>query len=172
MNLLERIPLTTHSKKMLATVVRFRPMRLLMHVAVILFAPRHRIGVGVVCLDQRGHVLLLKHVFHPQTPWGLPGGWLDRREAPATGVLRELYEETGLRATLDRVLLVNRSPLTHNIDIVYLAYAERDTITHSLEILDSGWFDPAALPRLFPDAQQAIATAVTIADNIMGTDER
>ena len=63
-------------------------MRKLMQLGILLTVPQQRIGVGVVVLDEIGRVLLLRHVFHPFAPWGVPGGWLHRHEDPAAGALR------------------------------------------------------------------------------------
>ena len=42
--------------------------------------------------------------------WGLPGGFLDRDETLAEGVLRELFEETGWTGRLVTLLRVNSRP--------------------------------------------------------------
>ena len=56
--------------------------------------------VGVVCL--RGdQVLLIKRGTPPRLgQWSLPGGRLERGETTAAAALRELAEETGVRAEL------------------------------------------------------------------------
>ncbi|MBK8984950.1 MAG: hypothetical protein IPM39_02535 [Chloroflexi bacterium] len=45
-------------------------------------AHKRPVGVGMVALDEDGRILLLHPVVHPCFPWGLPGGWLNRRESP------------------------------------------------------------------------------------------
>lgn len=50
--------------------------------------------VGVV-LDDAGRLLLTHRVDNGQ--WGLPGGILEPGEQPATGVVREIAEETGVQ---------------------------------------------------------------------------
>ena len=81
-------------------MARFPFVNYFMAWGIRLVVPKQRIGAGLVALDEEDRVLLLRHVFHPYTPWGIPGGWLNRHEAPADGVLRELKEETGLTAVL------------------------------------------------------------------------
>lgn len=126
--------------------MQFRFLQVLMVWGIYLFTPRHRVGVNVVVMDERQRVLLLKHVFHPQAPWGLPGGWLSRGEDPATGVLRELREETGLTAVLENILMVEHDPRPLHIGIVYQARVEQGALMLNKEILEAAWFSLAALP--------------------------
>src|SRR5690349_8419368 len=64
---------------------------------VRLIAPKFL--VGAVCLvadsEQDGRLLLLRQP--PGRAWGLPAGLLKRREEPAVGAARELFEESGVR---------------------------------------------------------------------------
>ena len=65
------------------------------------FAPRQPIGVLAVVVNADGHILVAQHATRPHEPWGLPGGWLARREVPERGVLREVGEELGIPVTLE-----------------------------------------------------------------------
>ncbi len=141
-------------------MLRLPGMSYLMQVAIALIVPRHRIGVSLVVLNEQKQVLLLRHVFHPHLPWGLPGGWLNRHEDPAIGGLRELREETGLQAKLGPVLHISRNNHPPHLNIAYLAYPHPGPITLSGEILEAAWFSPDQLPPLFPFMYHAIATAV------------
>jgi 8-oxo-dGTP pyrophosphatase MutT (NUDIX family) len=90
--------LSMEQKEQLAKIIRLPFLRFPMGLAIRLVVPKHRTGVAVVCLDSSSRVLLLRHVFHPTKPWGLPGGWLNKGESPQDCALRELREETGLDA--------------------------------------------------------------------------
>ncbi|MCB8942737.1 MAG: NUDIX domain-containing protein [Ardenticatenaceae bacterium] len=123
--------------------------------------PRQRIGVSIIALDEQERVFLLKHVFHPSVPWGPPGGWLGRDEAPAAGALRELYEETGLTAVLGPVVHMALEENPTHIGIAYLAHIQPGTPRLSPEILEAAWFPIDNLPQpQYAFTEQAIQTAV------------
>jgi ADP-ribose pyrophosphatase YjhB (NUDIX family) len=51
-------------------------------------------GVAGAVFDDKGRVLLVRQSYTPG--WRLPGGGVERGEAPARAVMRELSEEVGL----------------------------------------------------------------------------
>lgn len=71
---------------------------------------RHAVVHAIV---ERDDALLLvqraQHLSQGGT-WGLPGGFLDRGETLADGVLRELYEETGWTGRVIGLLRINSNP--------------------------------------------------------------
>ena len=141
-----------------------RPMlHRLMVWGINLLVPRQRIGVSLVAFDEHDRVLVLRHVFHPFAPWGLPGGWLKRNEDPAAGVLRELREETGLTAVLGPVICVAHEPSPVHVGIAYLGRVQPVPITLSLEIIEAAWFEVDALPSpLLPFVQTAIHAGLSL----------
>ncbi len=136
-------------------------LQMLMVWAIHVIVPRHRMGINLVVLNEQGQILLLKHVFHPYAPWGLPGGWLNRHEDPKECALRELREETGLTAVIDQILILQRNPELSQIGVVYLAFAQTSPLKLSGEIIEACWFEPDSLPQPLTEiTQEAIATAV------------
>lgn len=147
-------------QRRLTTWLRWRPFNRIMRLGIQLVVPKHRVGVSVVALDEQRRVYLLNHVFHPYVPWGLPGGWLKRHEAPQAGLKRELREETGLSVEVGPVLCVQQEGDPVHIGIVFLGRLGPETEILSLEIASSGWFGPDDLPsQLLPFSRQAIETA-------------
>ena len=126
--------------------------RWLMRTAITFIVPKHRIGVNVVCIDANNHILLLKHVFHPLAPWGLPGGWMDRNESPAECAARELREETGITEVVSgEVIYMSRNPGPDHIIIIYLIEVDSvqpETVIDGVEITDSRWILPNDVPDL------------------------
>ena len=164
------LTLSEPTKMNLAKLVRLPLVNRLMLLGIRLVTPRQRIGVSLVALDEEKRVLLLRHVFHPHVPWGLPGGWLGRNEDPAQGVLRELKEETGLTAELGPVIQVSHDPDPPHITIAYLAFLKPGPMILSPEIIEADWFPLEQLPPLFPFMVTAIETAVRMhpANNVLG----
>lgn len=149
-------------KRQMARWMHIPGLHRLMVWAIYLIVPRHRVGINLVVLNEHGQILLLKHVFHPYAPWGLPGGWLNRGEAPQDCALRELREETGLTAVLDQVLVLQRNSEMPQLGAIYLAFAQTQPLQLSSEIIEARWFDPDALPQpLTAITKKAITTAVT-----------
>ena len=132
-----------------------------MGLAIRLVVPKHRTGVAVVCLDSSSRVLLLRHVFHPTKPWGLPGGWLNKGESPRDCALRELREETGLDAELGALLHVDRQGRPDHLVIAYGATITTGSMNLSSEIIEAKWFRPDSMPQpIFPFVEEAVAAAV------------
>lgn len=103
------------------------------------------VGVAALCLDPAGRLLLLEHRFHNEHPWGLPGGWADRGEAPEGAVLREVAEETGLEAEIERVVYASGDGEWVEIFFLCRVPAERPVLQQS-EMLSYRWVDPHQLP--------------------------
>src|ERR687890_2820701 len=105
-------------KGLLARVWRGSP-RFLRRAGVWLTQPRFTVTAGVVVSDERGRVLLLRHVLRKGSGWGVPGGFITAGEQPEDAVRRELREETGLE--LDTVELAFVRTLAHvrQVEIIF-----------------------------------------------------
>lgn len=108
---------------------------------------RHqRIGAYALVFSERG-ILGTVNSTATRVPgtWALPGGGIDPGESPSEAVLREIYEETGQEASIDRVLSlesehwVGRSMAGvledfHALRIIYAAVAKHptDAVVHDI----------------------------------------
>ena len=93
-----------------------------------------------------GRLLVLKHVYRHSSPWGLPGGYLQRGEPAEAGILRELREETGLIATIERVFCVDDVDAWQR-EVVFVGHlAAGQTLSLNHEIDEAGFFALDQLP--------------------------
>ena len=60
----------------------------------------YRRGVGVMLLNREGKVFVAARIDNPNDAWQMPQGGMDEGEDPWATALRELEEETGIRAHL------------------------------------------------------------------------
>ncbi|MGK5733010.1 NUDIX hydrolase [Streptomyces sp. URMC 124] len=66
-----------------------------------------RLAAYAVCIED-GRVLLARHVpLKGETNWTLPGGRVEQAEDPFDAVIREVAEETGCSAVVERLLGVD-----------------------------------------------------------------
>ena len=123
--------------------------------------PKFTAGVVGVIFADAGQMLLVEHVFHPYTPWGLPGGWVDRREDPMRTLERELMEELELTITVGPILLA-QIDTEHHIDMAYLCRCEGSVGRLSGELLAYRWLPPAERPQLRSFHEQAVRRALEV----------
>ena len=132
------------------------------HVVWRFLRPKFTAGAVGVIFDTEGRVLIVEHVFHPRTPWGLPGGWVDRHEDPSETLIREMREELQLTVGVGPVLLVERR-LGNHLDLAYVCHAQSAVGALSSELLDYRWVDPLELPpQMIPFHRKAIRRALAM----------
>lgn len=122
---------------------------------------RFSAGVVGVVFNPVGEVLIVEHVFHPYSPWGLPGGWVEKDEDPAETIQRELLEELELQVDVGPLLLA-KIDFGNHIDMAYLCYEAGPVGSLSSELLDHRWVHPDNLPRLRGFHDQAVQRAIEI----------
>ena len=115
-------------------------------------------AVGVV-FNLEGKILLVEHAFHPKMPWGLPGGWVSRREDPATTVRREIKEELSLDIEVGPLLLTE-TPYPNHLDLAYMCRTDNPVGVLNYELLNYQWFEPEQLPEMSDVHRRAIQCAL------------
>lgn len=72
------------------------------------------LAVRASLTDEEGKLLILKRATDSKTnpgKWELPGGKVDQGESFDKALIREVYEETGLKITLDNVVGISQQNL-------------------------------------------------------------
>src|SRR6266478_10032701 len=124
---------------------------------------RFTVTAGAIIFDDDGRVLLLEHVFRPDSGWGIPGGFLSKGEQPEAGLRRELREEIGIEIEDVEILFARTLPRPRQIEIYFRARAIGEPEPCSFEIITARWFALDDLPsELSKDQQRLIARARTV----------
>src|SRR5918997_1776223 len=135
-------------KSLLAGTWREAP-RFVKRAGVWLTQPRFTVTAGAVVQDERGRVLLLRHVLRRGSGWGVPGGFLNAGEQPEEAVRREVREETGLELDSAELAFVRALPHVRQVEIIFRARmgaARLGGLEKNFEIDRAEWFALDALP--------------------------
>ena len=118
-------------------------------------------GVTGLVIDDAQRVLLVRRADNRR--WTLITGCLEPGEQPAAGIVREILEETGVTASVLRVLAVEATnQATHAngdqtvfMDVAFVCAPTAGTAhVNDDESIDVGWFPIAELPDL-PERHKA-----------------
>ena len=137
-----------------------------------------RIGCATngIVFNEAGEVLLQKRADNGW--WALPGGWVDPGESVEQGAVREVWEETGLRVSVKRLVGVYSDPKYYTImrypegptvQFVTIAFA-CEWLSGALQISDEstdiGFFPTHAMPE-----ETLLGHRIRIEDALAGTDQ-
>lgn len=104
-------------------------------------------------VERSGHFLVLERGQEPyRGQWELPGGFIEAGECPADSVIREVFEETGLRAGTPAVLGAYTSRYGDDgkwtVDIAFHCNASDGELHLSAESSDAAWVTIDEMPPL------------------------
>lgn len=119
-----------------------------------------RLGVACAVIDDGGRVLLSKRADFGI--WNLPGGRLDSDEILADAAAREVREETGVVAQVDRAVGLYFSEGRERMSVVYVGWPLGGTLKQRTdETLENRYFSPDALPKMMGENKVRDAFAET-----------
>ncbi len=123
---------------------------------------RFTVTAGAIIFDDDGHVLLLEHVFRPDSGWGIPGGFLNKGEQPEAALRRELREEIGVELERVEMLFARTLSGPRQIEIYFSARVIGTPQPCSFEIRAADWFTIDNLPaELSKDQRRLIQSALS-----------
>ena len=102
---------------------------------------------------KNGKILLIKRKNEPfKGKWALPGGFVEYGEKVEDTVVREVYEETGLKTKIRDIVGIysdpNRDPRGHIVTVVYLLDTKGGRLKGGDDASDAKFFDLNGLPKL------------------------
>ena len=128
------------------------------------FPPGPKLTVDAV-LMARGRVLLVRRGRPPfEGRWALPGGFVEAGETTEAAVRRELWEETGLRALVQRLVGVysdpGRDPRGPTVTVAYRMRLPRGRVRSGDDAGGAAWFRLEETPRLAFDHDRILRDAL------------
>ena len=107
-----------------------------------------RSSVVVVPFDDHGRVLLVRHSYGSAV-WSLPGGGIDRGEAPEAAARREIGEELGCGLADMVALEVKQERIAGSFDTrhVFVARLVGEPVADMREIVAVAFFEPDRVPN-------------------------
>ncbi|HVM33252.1 MAG TPA: NUDIX domain-containing protein [bacterium] len=130
--------------------------------------PTPKVAVNALVFNDRGEVLLAKRTDNGL--WCIPGGHVDLGETLAQACLRELWEETGLKGEVVKLvglysdpensLHIAQGPEWHTVRASFLCRVTGGTIKTSEETSEIRYFPVEGLPPLITDHARRVEDAL------------
>jgi len=106
--------------------------------AYIPVPPTHTIGIGAVVINEKNELLMVRDRIHTShSIYKLPGGMLEHAQSLEEGVEREVWEETGIKSKLIKMVsLLNSHPFTFNKSNMYIVF-KLEALSSKIEVVDT-----------------------------------
>lgn len=102
--------------------------------------PLHSVSVAGAVVREDGRLLAIRRA--DNGTWELPGGVLELTEAPEEGVVREVWEETGVRVEVDELTGVYKNTTRGIVALVFRCKPSGGTERTSDESTAVEWLTP------------------------------
>ena len=103
--------------------------------------PLHSVSVAGAVVREDGRLLAIRRA--DNGTWELPGGVLELSEAPEEGVVREVWEETGVRVEVDELTGVYKNTARGILALVFRCTPSGGAERTSAESTAVAWLTPA-----------------------------
>ena len=118
-----------------------------------------KIVVGAVC-SWHGRILLCRRAIEPRHGfWTIPAGYMEERETPAEGAMREAFEEAQAKIEIDRLLAVYSVPRISQVQLIFRAKLAGPDFAPGIESLETKLFAWEEIPwdtLAFPSVHWAL----------------
>jgi len=106
--------------------------------AYIPVPPTHTTGVGAIVINDKNEILLVRdRISSNHSIYKLPGGMVEHADKLSDAVEREVYEETGIKAKLIKMVSVlNSHPYRFNKSNMYIVF-QLEALSYEINIIDT-----------------------------------
>jgi 8-oxo-dGTP diphosphatase len=126
------------------------------------------VGVFAAVSDARDHFLCVRHNY-ANREWGMPGGRVEPGEDPISAVKREILEETGVVASIERLHGVYSAPYRDDLVLLFEGTVEEEgSWRANEEIAEIGFFPLDGLPEpMGPNARLRFGNIASGAEGLL-----
>ncbi|MFF8943064.1 NUDIX hydrolase [Streptomyces sp. NPDC014864] len=103
-------------------------------------SPRHSVSVAGITVRADGRILVIRRA--DNGTWEPPGGVLELDEAPQAGVIREVFEETGIKVEVQQLTGVYKNMKLGVVALVFRCKPAAGTERTSSESTAVDWCTP------------------------------
>ena len=115
------------------------------------------VGTSILIQNDAGEILLFKHSYRKDIPWGFPGGYVMRGENPDQAIQRELMEESGFEIKNLKLIEVFQSREMTRLEMLFFGELEDDRVfMPSKEVDEARFYSINRLPELIPEHKAII----------------
>lgn len=112
------------------------------------FIPSYTIGAGAIVINDKQEVLVIKERIEKGSAYKLPGGHVELTEKISEAIVREVYEETGVKAKFTSVLgLTTKHPYRFGKSNMYFI-CKLKPLTEDIDIQDTHEIEDAKWVRI------------------------
>ncbi len=122
----------------------------------MIYLPRHSVSVTGIVLRKDGRVLAIKR--SDDGRWVPPGGVLELDETPQDGVVREVFEETGLKVQPVRLSGVHKNMRLGVVSLAFVCEVTGGEEHTSDESDRVAWFSREEAVAAMPEARAVRVT--------------
>ena len=102
------------------------------------------IGVFAIICNKKQQILLSHR--NDMDVWNLPGGGMEDKETPQKALKREVFEETGLKIRIKRLVSLNMKPQKNELVMTFECVTKTDEAVTTDEADKHEWFSFDNLP--------------------------
>lgn len=125
----------------------------------------HLVSAAGLVTNERGEILL---VLSPDRGWEYPGGIIEQGETVQQGLLREIFEETGVTAKIDSFVGISKNLDRNIVNLDFRCTYISGELTTSDESLQVRWVTPEEARKLvtYPVTVKRLEQMLTLQNEI------
>jgi NAD+ diphosphatase len=116
----------------------------------------------IMCVNDGERVLLGRQAIWPEKKWSLLAGFVEPGESPEQTVVRETWEEAGVKIERVEYVISQPWPMPMALMLGYNAYAPYQLVTVSEELQAARWFSRTEIHTLVAGGEMELPDKISI----------